>query len=113
MNYFLLTETEFFRRINEAGDCNMETAYTAFATQVIELCNGNVDTNRTIIALAYIEIELQHHPVRNLPEEKREVAAYISKGIRPASVRRFRCWEMVGRLMPDILAIFWREVFFS
>ena len=33
--------------------------------------------------------------------------------IRPASVRRFRCWEMVGRLMPDILAIFWREVFFS
>jgi hypothetical protein len=54
MNYFLLTETEFFRRINEAGDCNMETAYTAFATQVIELCNGNVDTNRTIIALAYM-----------------------------------------------------------
>lgn len=63
MNYFLLAETEFFRRINEAGDCNMETAYTAFATQVIELCSGNVDTNRTIIALAYIEIELQHHPV--------------------------------------------------
>ena len=54
MNYFLLAETEFFRRINEAGDCNMETAYTAFATQVIELCSGNVDTNRTIIALAYI-----------------------------------------------------------
>ncbi|MFS2907703.1 RteC protein, partial [Bacteroides thetaiotaomicron] len=26
MNYFLLAETEFFRRINEAGDCNMETA---------------------------------------------------------------------------------------
>ena len=56
MNYFLLAETEFFRRINEAGDCNMETAYTAFATQVIELCSGNVDTNRTIIALAYITI---------------------------------------------------------
>ena len=62
MNYFLLAETEFFRLINEAGDCNMETAYTAFATQVIELCNGNLDANRTIIALAYIEIELQHHP---------------------------------------------------
>ena len=51
MNYFLLAETDFFRLINEAGDCNMETAYTAFATQVIELCSGNVDTNRTIIAL--------------------------------------------------------------
>ena len=27
MNYFLLAETDFFRLINEAGDCNMETAY--------------------------------------------------------------------------------------
>ena len=81
MNYFLLAETEFFRRINEAGDCNMETAYTAFATQVIELCSGNTDTGRTIIALAYIEIELQHHPVRHLPEEKREVAVYVGKAL--------------------------------
>ena len=81
MNYFLLAETEFFRRINEAGDCDMEKAYTAFATQVIELCIGSPDTNRTIIALAYIEIELQHHPVRNLPEEKRAVATYVSKAL--------------------------------
>lgn len=81
MNYFLLAETEFFRRINEAGDCNMETAYMAFATQVIELCSNNADTERTLIALAYIEIELQHHPVRNLPEEKKEVAVYISKAL--------------------------------
>ena len=56
MNYFLLAETEFFRRINEAGDCNMETAYTAFATQVIELCSGNVDTIRTffLVVLAIL-----------------------------------------------------------
>ena len=52
MNYFLLAETDFFRLINEAGDCNMETAYTAFATQVIELS-----------------------------EEKREIAAYVSKAL--------------------------------
>ena len=32
----------------------METAYTAFATQVIELCNGGMDMNLTVIALAYI-----------------------------------------------------------
>lgn len=81
MNYFLLAETEFFRRINEAGDCNMETAYTAFATQVIELCSGNVDTNRTIIALAYIEIELQHHPMRVLSEEHKEAITYIGKAL--------------------------------
>ena len=77
----MLAETEFFRLINEAGDCNMETAYTAFATQVIELCNGSMDTNRTIIALAYIEIELQHHPVRDLSEGKNEIAAYVSKAL--------------------------------
>ena len=81
MNYFLLAETEFFRLINKADDCNMETAYTAFATQVIELCNGSMDANRTIIALAYIEIELQHHPVRNLSEERKEIAAYVSKAL--------------------------------
>jgi len=81
MNYFLLAETDFFRRINEAGDCKLEKAYTAFATQVIELCIGSPDTNRTIIALAYIEIELQHHPVRNLPEEKKEIANYVSKAL--------------------------------
>lgn len=81
MNYFLLAETEFFRLINEAGDCNMETAYTAFASQVIELCSDSTDITRTIIALAYIEIELQHHPVRNLPEEKKEIANYVSKAL--------------------------------
>ena len=102
MNYFLLTETEFFRRINEAGDCNMETAYTAFATQVIELCNGNVDTTRTIIALAYIEIELQHHPVRNLPEEKREVAAYISKAL--SFVRKMQKFLAAPQVSPLISA---------
>ena len=76
MNYFLLAENEFFRQIQEAGDCNMETAYMAFATQVIELCNS-MDMSHTVIALAYIEIELQHHPVRLLSEERKEAAAYI------------------------------------
>ena len=52
MNYFLLAETDFFRRINEAGDCNMEKAYTAFATQVIELCNGGMDMNRNLSIFA-------------------------------------------------------------
>ena len=80
MNYFLLADTEFFRRINEAGDCNMETAYMTFANQVIELC-GSMNTSHAIIALAYIEIELQHHPVRLLSEERKEAAAYIGKAL--------------------------------
>ena len=80
MNYFLLADTEFFRRISEAGDCNMETAYMAFANQVIELC-GSMNTSHAIIALAYIEIELQHHPMRVFSEERKEAATYIGKAL--------------------------------
>ena len=101
MNYFLLAETDFFRRINEAGDCNMEKAYTAFATQVIELCIGSPDTNRTIIALAYIEIELQHHPVRNLPEEKKEISNYVSKALSfVRKMQKFLAAPQVPPLIP-------------
>ena len=101
MNYFLLAETDFFRRINEAGDCNMEKAYTAFATQVIELCIGSPDTNRTIIALAYIEIELQHHPVRNLPEEKKEISNYVSKALSYVrKMQKFLAAPQVPPLIP-------------
>ncbi|MCB6981287.1 RteC domain-containing protein [Bacteroides uniformis] len=100
MNYFLLAETEFFRLINEAGDCNMETAYTAFATQVIELCNGNTDISHTIIALAYIETELQHHPMRTLSEEKKEIANYVSKAL--AFVRRMQKYLATPQVPPLI-----------
>ena len=102
MNYFLLAETEFFRLINEAGDCNMETAYTDFATQVIELCSGSMDANRTIIALAYIEIELQHHPVRNLSEERKEIAAYVSKAL--SFVRKMQKFLVTPQVPPLISA---------
>ena len=102
MNYFLLAETDFFRLINEAGDCNMETAYAAFATQVIELCNGGMDPNRIIIALAYIEIELQHHPVRNLSEERKEIAAYVSKAL--SFVRKMQKFLATPQVPPLISA---------
>ena len=56
---------------------------------------------RTIIALAYIEIELQHHPVRNLPEEKREVAAYISKALSfVRKMQKFLAAPQVPPLIP-------------
>ncbi len=79
----------------------METAYTAFATQVIELCNGGMDMNLTVIALAYIEIELQHHPVRNLSEEK-EIAAYVSKAL--SFVRKMQKFLATPQVPPLISA---------
>ena len=36
---------------------------------------------RSMMTIMDIEIELQHHPVRNLSEEKREIAAYVSKAL--------------------------------
>ena len=80
----------------------MEKAYTAFATQVIELCNGGMDMNLTVIALAYIEIELQHHPVRNLSEEKREIAAYVSKAL--SFVRKMQKFLATPQVPPLISA---------
>ena len=82
MNYLILAETEFFALINGAGNGNnMEAAYNGFVESVISLCYGNGNSADAAIAMAYAENELQHHPVRNLPEEKREVAAYISKAL--------------------------------
>ena len=79
----------------------MEKAYTAFATQVIELCNGGMDMNLTVIALAYIEIELQHHPVRNLSEERREIAAYVSKALSfVRKMQKFLATPQVPPLIP-------------
>ena len=83
-------------------DKNMEKAYTAFATQVIELCNGGMDMNLTVIALAYIEIELQHHPVRNLSEERREIAAYVSKAL--SFVRKMQKFLATPQVPPLISA---------
>lgn len=54
--------------------------HICFANQVIELC-GSIHASHTAIALAYIEIELQHHPVRLLSEERKEAAAYIGKAL--------------------------------
>ena len=73
-----------------------------FATQVIELCNGGMDANLTIIALAYIEIELQHHPVRNLSEERKEIAAYISKAL--SFIRKMQKFLATPQVPPLISA---------
>lgn len=61
-----------------------------------------MDANLTVIALAYIEIELQHHPVRNLSEEKREIAAYVSKAL--SFVRKMQKFLATPQVPPLISA---------
>lgn len=56
----------------------------------------------SVIALAYIEIELQHHPVRNLSEERREIAAYVSKAL--SFVRKMQKFLATPQVPPLISA---------
>lgn len=80
-NYSVLIENEFFQKINSMGESPLETAYASFANQVIELCHVGDDPKHSMVALIYSEIELQHHSVRYLSEEKKETAAYVSKAL--------------------------------
>ena len=95
MNYFLLAETEFFRRINEAGDCNMEKAYTAFATQVIELCNGGMDIQ--IYRTEKVDDKPFHMHVTFTDEESN--IDYRTPFMRCSSL------ELTSRAVPDVTSV--------
>lgn len=78
-NYCVLTENEFFQKINGVEKSTLETAYASFVNQVIELCHENSDPQHSIIALIYSEIELQFHRLHG--NEKEETAIYVSKAL--------------------------------
>ena len=62
MNHLILAETQFFAMINGKDNGSTETAYGGFVQEVINLCYGGNDAKHIIVALAFAEIELQHHP---------------------------------------------------
>ena len=71
MNYLILAETEFFGLINaDAEPCNLNTAYDDFIKAIIELCCGSTDITTTVVALAYMENELQHHRIWHSPADR-------------------------------------------
>ena len=62
MEYIVLTETDFFRRINEADSLNdLCLYYRDFTDRVIQLCMGGMNLHHAILALTYVETELQFH----------------------------------------------------
>lgn len=66
MNYLILTETEFFRLINnrQAGSA-LGAAYHEFIKRIVELCSGYHDLHQPLFAMTYAEIELQYHEMQN------------------------------------------------
>lgn len=81
MDYFLLTETDFFCQINKKGGTDLETSYNEFVKQVIELCYEHNEQQYSLIAMTYAEIELQYHQVQNNSEIKGKTDVYIRKAL--------------------------------
>lgn len=81
MNYLILAETSFFALINGKDSGNAETAYVNFVQEVIDFCYGDNDTNHIIMALAFVEIELQHHPQNVTLSENNAITVYIRKAL--------------------------------
>lgn len=62
MEYIVLTQTDFFRQIDEACSHNeLCPAYRDFTDRVIQLCVGGTDLRHAVLALAFTETELQFH----------------------------------------------------
>lgn len=62
MEYIVLTQTDFFRQIDEACSHNeLCPAYRDFTDRVIQLCLSGEDLRRAVLALAFAETELQFH----------------------------------------------------
>lgn len=60
MDYFILTDTEFFRQIIENKDSSkLTSAYCDFIKTVFDLCTGSVNRYELLFAMTYTETELQ------------------------------------------------------
>lgn len=81
MNHLILAETQFFAMINGKDNGSTETAYGGFVQEVINLCYGGNDAKHIIVALAFAEIELQHHPQNLSVSEENVVIVYIRKAL--------------------------------
>lgn len=81
MEYFILTESEFFHQIDNDSPCReLKTAYDEFVVQVIELLSGTGDLRHTFFAITYAEIELQYHAsIVSMPETV--LCLYIRKAL--------------------------------
>lgn len=82
MEYIVLTETDFFRRINEGDSLNdLCSSYRDFTDRVIQLCIGGMNLHHVILALTYVETELQFHQKFDGVETDSILGLYIRKAL--------------------------------
>jgi hypothetical protein len=83
MDCFILTESEFFRQINnDSPCCGLKAAYDAFVVQVMELCGRTEDLHLAFFAITYAEIELQYHQAAVAScDTENELSVHIRKAL--------------------------------
>ena len=85
MEHLILTETEFFRLIdNPDSRTELGAAYNEFTTAVVSLCTGATSPCHPLPALSYAETELQYH--KAIRDTNTEHSIYVRKAL--AFVRR-------------------------
>ena len=77
MNHTILTNTEFFNRINSNEYQELSTAYNDFVARVIKHCHSAADIKHIAVALMYAGIELQFQQV----QDDSEMSVYIQKAL--------------------------------
>lgn len=77
MNHTILTDTEFFNRINSKEYKELSSAYNDFIARVIEHYHSTTDVKHIAVALMFAEIELQFHQV----QVDSEHSVYIQKAL--------------------------------
>lgn len=77
MNHTILTDTEFFNRINSSEYKELPSAYNEFVARVIKHCHSATDIKHIAVALMYAEIELQFQQV----QDDNEMSVYIQKAL--------------------------------
>lgn len=85
MEHLILTETEFFRLIDNPESRNgLNAAYNKFVATVVSLCTGAASPCHPLPALSYAETELQYH--KALQDTATDHGVYARKAL--AFVRR-------------------------
>jgi hypothetical protein len=79
MDYFALTNTEFFKQISKRINCSdITVAYSDFIKQIFTLYTGNHNTQELFFVLTYTEVELQslHEKCQSDSEKNAELSQY-------------------------------------
>ena len=80
MEHLILTETEFFRLIdNPDSRTELGAAYNEFTTAVVSLCTGAASPCHPLPALSYAETELQYH--KALQDTGTHHSVYVRKAL--------------------------------